>query len=79
MNLFFRYIAPCFYPNKTNYKPPRKLLKRRFKCDQSQVSSFIRLEVIKKRRAGGQNRALQKRSFQRDFGFHKSSEFLCNF
>ena len=62
-DLFFKFFAPYFCSNETNYVPPRKLLKRRFICDQSQVSSSIRLEVIQKRVDEGQNPVLQKSSF----------------
>ena len=34
-DLFFRLFAPYFCSNEKNYVPPRKLLKRRFICDQS--------------------------------------------
>ena len=44
---FFLNNATNFHPNKENYMPPVKLLKRRFICDQSQFSSSFRLEVIK--------------------------------
>merc|ERR1719383_754638 len=64
---FLGFFAPYFHLNKTNFEPPRKLLKRRFICDQSQVSSSIRLEVIKNQRGGGQNSVLQKSSFLRYF------------
>ena len=77
--LFFRFFAPYFRSNKTNYVPPRKLLKRRFICDQSQVSSSIRLEVIKNQRGRGQNPVLQKSSVLRGFSLHKLSSFLHNF
>ena len=40
---FIPLIAPCFYSNKINYIPPRKLLKKRYSNDQSPVSSCIRL------------------------------------
>ena len=78
-DLFFRFFVPYFCSNETNYVPPRKLLKRRFICDQSQVSSSIRLEVIKNQRGGGQNLVLQKSSILRDFSLHELSSFLHNF
>ena len=72
-----KYNAPCVYPNKANYKPPGKLLKRRFICDQSQVSSSIRLEVIKKR--GSESNVAKKFIFRRFSSVkvaHISSYFL---
>ena len=78
-NLFFKFFALYFCSNKTNYVPPRKRLKRRFICEQSQVSSSIRLEVIKNQRGRGQNPVLQKSLFLRDFFLHKLSSFLHNF
>ena len=78
-NLFLKFFAPYFHSNETNYVASRKLLKRRFICDQSQVSSSIRLEVIKNQRGRGQNPVLQKSLFLRDFFLHKLSSFLHNF
>ena len=40
---FLSFFAPYFCSNVTNYVPPRKLLRRRYICDQYQVSSSIRL------------------------------------
>ena len=66
-DLFFKKIAPYASSKIKNYKRSKKLLKRRFIWDQEQVSSFIRLEVIKKRRDEGQNSQLQKMSISRRF------------
>ena len=78
-DLFFKFFASYFYSNEANYMRPRKLLKRRFICDQSQVSSSIHLEVIKNQRGMGQNLVLQKTSILRDFSPHELSSFLHNF
>ena len=66
-DLFFKKIAPYASSKIKNHKRSKKLLKRRFIWDQEQVSSFIRLEVIKKSRGGGQNSQLQKTSVSERF------------